>query len=133
MHGLRHLFSYIILAAVCNPAFAQCLQFPDCSVHTLSILKHRIYVRDKKLHPVILSRDVLHLSICNGVGSGMRRSGADRGCGGYQRVEALDATGRGSALLVAENSRRGRHNSRFALNNVLTIAYFDRLSMPRLT
>jgi RNA-directed DNA polymerase len=37
------------------------------------------------------------------------------------------------ALLVAKNSRRWWWNSRFALNNVLTIAYFDRLGMPRLT
>ena len=37
------------------------------------------------------------------------------------------------ALLVARNSRRWRHNSGLALNNVLTIAYFDRLGMPRLT
>ena len=37
------------------------------------------------------------------------------------------------ALLVARNSRRWWHNSRLALNNVLTIAYFDRLGMPRLT
>ena len=37
------------------------------------------------------------------------------------------------ALLVARNSSRWWRNSRFALNNVLTIAYFDRLGMPRLT
>lgn len=37
------------------------------------------------------------------------------------------------ALLVAKNSRRWWRNSRFALNNVLTIAYFDRLGMPRLS
>lgn len=37
------------------------------------------------------------------------------------------------ALLVARNSRRWWRNSRLALNNVLTIAYFDRLGMPRLT
>ncbi len=37
------------------------------------------------------------------------------------------------ALLVAKNSRRWWHNSTLALNNVLTIAYFDRLGMPRLT
>ena len=37
------------------------------------------------------------------------------------------------AVLVARNSRRWWHNSRLALNNVLTIAYFDRLCMPRLT
>lgn len=48
-------------------------------------------------------------------------------------MEALDATERGGALLVAGNSRRWWRNSRVALNNVLTIAYFDRLGMPRLT
>jgi len=37
------------------------------------------------------------------------------------------------ALLVARNSRRWWHNSKFALNNALTIVYFDRLGMPRLT
>lgn len=37
------------------------------------------------------------------------------------------------ALLVAKNSRRWWRNSALALNNVLTIAYFDRLGMPRLT
>jgi group II intron reverse transcriptase/maturase len=37
------------------------------------------------------------------------------------------------ALLVARNSRCWWRNSRLALNNVLTIAYFDRLGMPRLT
>ena len=36
------------------------------------------------------------------------------------------------ALLVAKNSRRWWRNSALALNNVLTIAYFDRLGMPRL-
>jgi RNA-directed DNA polymerase len=37
------------------------------------------------------------------------------------------------ARLVAKNSRRWWRNSGYALNNVLTIAYFDRLGMPRLT
>jgi RNA-directed DNA polymerase len=37
------------------------------------------------------------------------------------------------ALLVARNGRRWWRNSYLALNNVLTIAYFDRLGMPRLT
>jgi RNA-directed DNA polymerase len=37
------------------------------------------------------------------------------------------------ALLVAKNSRRWWRNSYLALNNVLTIAYFDRLGMPRLS
>jgi RNA-directed DNA polymerase len=37
------------------------------------------------------------------------------------------------ARMVAANSRRWWHNSALALNSVLTIAYFDRLGMPRLT
>jgi RNA-directed DNA polymerase len=37
------------------------------------------------------------------------------------------------AKLVAGNSRCWWRNSRMALNNVLTIAYFDRLGMPRLS
>ena len=37
------------------------------------------------------------------------------------------------ALLAAKNSRRWWHNSRMALNNVLTITYFDRLGMPRVS
>jgi RNA-directed DNA polymerase len=37
------------------------------------------------------------------------------------------------AQLVAANSSRWWRNSGYALNNVLTIAYFDRLGMPRLT
>lgn len=37
------------------------------------------------------------------------------------------------ALLVAKNSRRWWRNSALALNNVLTIAYFDRHGMPRLS
>lgn len=36
------------------------------------------------------------------------------------------------AKLVAGNSRRWWRNSRLALNSVLTIAYFDRMGMPRL-
>jgi RNA-directed DNA polymerase len=37
------------------------------------------------------------------------------------------------AILVAKNSRRWWRNSALALNNVLTIAYFDSLGMPRLS
>jgi RNA-directed DNA polymerase len=37
------------------------------------------------------------------------------------------------AQLVAANSRRWWRNSRMALNSVLTIAYFDRLGVPRLS
>jgi|SRR5471030_379444 len=72
MCGIPKLFVYLVFAAVCHPASAQRLQFSDCSAHALSVLKHRIYAPDKKLRPIILSRDVLHLSICNGIGAGMR-------------------------------------------------------------
>lgn len=44
----------------------------------------------------------------------------------------LGAT-RNVALQVAGNSCRWWHNSRLGLNKVLTIAYFDRLGVPRLT
>ncbi|MEO8316524.1 MAG: group II intron reverse transcriptase/maturase [Pseudomonadota bacterium] len=50
----------------------------------------------------------------------------------YRELMALGATAK-VAQLVAANSRRWWRNSRMALNNVLTIAYFDRLGMPRLS
>ena len=51
----------------------------------------------------------------------------------YRELLALGASEK-VALLVAKNSRRWTRNSRFALNSsVLTIAYFDRLGMPRLS
>jgi group II intron reverse transcriptase/maturase len=34
---------------------------------------------------------------------------------------------------IAANSRRWQRNSRYLLNSIFTIAYFDRLGMPRLT
>lgn len=37
------------------------------------------------------------------------------------------------ALLVVGNNRRWCSNSRLDLNNMLTIAYFDSLGMPRFT
>jgi RNA-directed DNA polymerase len=55
-----------------------------------------------------------------------------RGTTIYRELRALGAHGK-VAVLVANNSRRWWRNSRMALNNVLTIAYFDRLGMPRLT
>jgi RNA-directed DNA polymerase len=55
-----------------------------------------------------------------------------RGTTIYRELRALGAHGK-VAVLVAKNSRRWWRNSRMALNNVLTIAYFDRLGMPRLT
>ncbi|MEW6763832.1 MAG: group II intron reverse transcriptase/maturase, partial [Pseudomonadota bacterium] len=50
----------------------------------------------------------------------------------YRELIRLGATPKVAAL-VAGNNRSWWHNSRLALNNVLTIAYFDRLGMPRLT
>jgi RNA-directed DNA polymerase len=49
----------------------------------------------------------------------------------YRRLRELGASDK-VALLVAQNSRRWWRNSRMALNNVLTMAYFDGLGMPRL-
>jgi RNA-directed DNA polymerase len=55
-----------------------------------------------------------------------------RGATIHRELLSLGATPR-VARLVAANSRRWWHNSALALNNVLTIAYFGRLGMPRLT
>jgi RNA-directed DNA polymerase len=50
----------------------------------------------------------------------------------YRELLALGASAK-VARLVAANSHRWWHNSRLALNKVLTIAYFDRLGVPRLS
>ena len=50
----------------------------------------------------------------------------------YRELVALGATPK-VAQQVAANSRRWWRNSALALNKVLTIAYFDRLGMPRLS
>ena len=55
-----------------------------------------------------------------------------RGTTMYRELRALGASAK-VARLVAANSRRWWHNSRLALNSVLTIAYFDRLGVPRLS
>jgi hypothetical protein len=55
-----------------------------------------------------------------------------RGTAFYRELIALGANPT-VAILVASNNRHWWRNSRYALNNVLTIAYFDRLGMPRLT
>jgi len=55
-----------------------------------------------------------------------------RGTTIYRELRALGASNK-VAQLVAKNSRRWWRNSRMALNNVLTIAYFDRLGVPRLS
>ena len=55
-----------------------------------------------------------------------------RGTTIYRELRALGAPEK-VALRVAANSRRWWRNSRFALNSVLTIAYFDQLGIPRLS
>jgi RNA-directed DNA polymerase len=55
-----------------------------------------------------------------------------RGTTMYRELLALGASVK-VARLVAANSRRWWHNSRLALNSVMTIAYFDRLGVPRLS
>ncbi len=55
-----------------------------------------------------------------------------RGSTIYRELRALGAPAK-VAQLVAANSRCWWRNSRMALNTVLTIAYFDRLGMPRLS
>jgi RNA-directed DNA polymerase len=55
-----------------------------------------------------------------------------RGTTMYRELLKLGASTK-VARLVAANSRRWWRNSAQALNSVLTIAYFDRLGMPRLT
>ena len=50
----------------------------------------------------------------------------------YREMLALGASAK-VARLVAANSRRWWRNSGMALNSVLTIAYFDRLGVPRLS
>lgn len=55
-----------------------------------------------------------------------------RGTTMYRELLKLGAPAK-VARLVAANSRRWWRNSAQALNSLLTIAYFDRLGMPRLT
>ena len=55
-----------------------------------------------------------------------------RGTTIYRELRALGASNK-VALKVAANNRRWWRNSRYALNSVLTIAYFDRLGIPRLS
>jgi RNA-directed DNA polymerase len=50
----------------------------------------------------------------------------------YRELRALGATS-GVARQVAANSRRWWRNSAMLLNSVLTIAWFDRLGLPRLS
>jgi hypothetical protein len=49
----------------------------------------------------------------------------------YRELRALGASGDVAAQITG-NSRRWWHNSALGLNRVLTIAYFDRLGVPRL-
>ncbi len=50
----------------------------------------------------------------------------------YRELKAMGAT-EGVARLGAENSRRWWRNSRYLLNAVMPIAFFDRLGVPRLS
>jgi RNA-directed DNA polymerase len=50
----------------------------------------------------------------------------------YRELKALGATD-DAATQVAGNCHRWWRNSRGAINSVLTIAYFDRLGVPRLS
>ena len=50
----------------------------------------------------------------------------------YRELKALGADD-DVAKRVAEYSRRWWRNSAILLNNVLTIAYFDRMGVPRLS
>jgi hypothetical protein len=50
----------------------------------------------------------------------------------YRELLALGASAT-DAHRIAANSRRWWRNSRFALNRVMPIAYFDRLGVPRLS
>lgn len=55
-----------------------------------------------------------------------------RGTGIYRELTALGAPA-WAAQKVAANSRRWWRNSAGSLNSVLSIAYFDRLGLPRLS
>jgi RNA-directed DNA polymerase len=55
-----------------------------------------------------------------------------RGTTMYRQLRALGASAT-DALRIAQNSRRWWRNSRFALNRVMPVAYFDRLGVPRLS
>jgi group II intron reverse transcriptase/maturase len=55
-----------------------------------------------------------------------------RGTTMYRELLAMGAS-KTDAQRIAANSLRWWHNSRFALNRVMPIAYFDRLGVPRLS
>jgi len=55
-----------------------------------------------------------------------------RGTTIYRELLALGAPAT-VAHQVAANSRRWQRNSRYLLNRIFTIAYFDRIGMPRLS
>jgi hypothetical protein len=66
---------------------------------------------------------------CLGKFSGLRSLHAPTESSGDAAIGATEKV----AVLVAANSRRWWHNSVMALNRVLTIAYFDRLGVRRLS
>ena len=54
-------------------------QFAKCDADTVRTLKQRLFVKGDQLRPVVLSQDVLHLSICDSTDSAMQ----------FQRVKKL--------------------------------------------
>ncbi len=55
-----------------------------------------------------------------------------RGTTMYRELRALGAS-REHALRIADNARRWWRNSRYELNRIMPIGYFDRLGVPRLS
>jgi RNA-directed DNA polymerase len=50
----------------------------------------------------------------------------------YRELRALGATSE-QAARIASNARRWWRNSRYELNRIMPISYFDRLGVPRLS
>lgn len=65
----------VLLIATSSAFSAGGLSIADCSALTLKTVKARIFKSEGKLRPLIFSRDILHLTACEGLGS---RSAAHR-------------------------------------------------------
>ena len=59
---------FLLLAGASTTAAAQGLAISDCSSAALRTLNSRIFVSKGKLRPLVFSRDVLHLTACEGLG-----------------------------------------------------------------
>ena len=71
----------VFLICTTSALAADGLSMADCRPQTMKIVKTRLFQSKGTLHPLIFSRDVLHLSACEGLGS---RSSA------HQIEQALD-------------------------------------------